>query len=83
MPYTGTLSMITGFLAIIPYVGPIVAFIPSAIIAIISSLNLFIRLCVVWMIVQSLNGHFISPQVMGKNLVVHPLTIIVILLVNV
>ncbi|BAK21641.1 AI-2E family transporter [Melissococcus plutonius] len=81
MPYTGTLSMITGFLAIIPYVGPIVAFIPSAIIAIISSLNLFIRLCVVWMIVQSLNGHFISPQVMGKNLVVHPLTIIVILLV--
>lgn len=33
------------------------------------------------MIVQMLNGHLISPQVMGKKLVVHPLTIVIVLLV--
>ncbi|MBP2099579.1 AI-2E family transporter [Enterococcus rivorum] len=81
VPYAGTLAIIVGITAVVPYVGPVIAFIPAAIVAIMVSFGMFIKMCIVWMIVQSLNGHLIQPQIMGKKLVVHPLTIIIVLLV--
>ncbi|MEI5991924.1 hypothetical protein A5881_003463 [Enterococcus termitis] len=81
VPYSGTLSIIVGITAVIPYIGPVIAFIPAAIVALMVSFSMFIKMTIVWMIVQMLNGHLISPQVMGKKLVVHPLTIVIVLLV--
>ncbi|MGX7244219.1 AI-2E family transporter [Enterococcus quebecensis] len=81
MPYSGTLSIIVGVTAVIPYIGPVIAFIPAAIVALMASFGMFIKMTIVWMLVQMLNGHLIAPQVMGKRLVVHPLTIIIVLLV--
>lgn len=81
MPYSGSLSIFVGLTAVVPYIGPVVAFIPAAIIAIMGSFGLFVKMCIVWIIVQMLNGHLIEPQVMGKHLVVHPLTIVIVLLV--
>lgn len=81
MPYLGTLSIIVGVTAVIPYIGPVFAFIPAAIVALMVSFGMFIQMTIVWMIVQTLNGHLIAPQVMGKRLVVHPLTIVIVLLV--
>ncbi|MTD38084.1 AI-2E family transporter [Erwinia sp. CPCC 100877] len=81
VPYSGTLSIIVGVTAVIPYIGPVIAFIPAAIVALMVSFGMFVKMTIVWMIVQMLNGHLIAPQVMGKRLVVHPLTIIIVLLV--
>ncbi|MFD1900110.1 AI-2E family transporter [Enterococcus termitis] len=81
VPYSGTLSIIVGVTAVIPYIGPVIAFIPAAIVALMVSFGMFIKMSIVWMIVQMLNGHLIAPQVMGKRLVVHPLTIVIVLLV--
>lgn len=81
MPYSGTLSIFVSITAFVPYIGPVVAFIPAAVIAIMSSFGLLVKMCIVWMIVQMISGHLIEPQVMGKHLVVHPLTIIIVLLV--
>lgn len=81
VPYSGTLSIIVGVTAVIPYIGPVIAFIPAAIVALMVSFGMFIKMTIVWMIVQMLNGHLIAPQVMGKRLVVHPLTIVIVLLV--
>ena len=41
---------------------------------------MLLKLIVVWTLVQFIEGHFISPNVMGKTLKIHPLTIIFILL---
>ena len=41
---------------------------------------MLLKLIVVWTAVQFIEGHFISPNVMGKTLKIHPLTIIFILL---
>ena len=41
---------------------------------------MLLKLAVVWTLVQFFEGHFISPNVMGKTLKIHPLTIIFILL---
>ena len=81
VPYSGTLSIIVGVTAVIPYIGPVIAFIPAAIVALTVSFGMFIKMSIVWMVVQMLNGHLIAPQVMGKKLVVHPLTIVIVLLV--
>ena len=81
MPYAGSLSLLTGVTAIIPYIGPFIAFIPAFIVALMSSFGMLIKMCLVWVIVQMSNGHLIEPAVMGKHLLVHPITIVLVLLV--
>lgn len=56
------------------------AFAPAAIIAIIQSPTIFIWVCIITLIAQQLEGNVITPNVMGKSLNIHPLTIIVVIL---
>lgn len=81
MPFAGSLSLLTGVTAIIPYIGPFIAFIPAFIVALMSSFGMLVKMCLVWVIVQMSNGHLIEPAVMGKHLLVHPITIVLVLLV--
>src|SRR5699024_3622578 len=55
-------------------------FLPAAIIGIIQSPTAFIWVCVVTLIAQQLEGNVITPNVMGKSLNIHPLTVIVVIL---
>ena len=64
----------------VPYLGPTIAISPAIVIAIITSPLMLLKLAVVWTLVQFFEGHFISPNVMGKTLKIHPLTIIFVLL---
>ncbi|MEO4055200.1 AI-2E family transporter [Solibacillus sp. CAU 1738] len=73
----GFLAMIT---SVVPYLGPVIAITPAFIIAIVSEPFMVVKLIIVWTIVQLIEGKFISPQIMGKSLSVHPITIIFILL---
>ncbi|MBQ0139526.1 MAG: AI-2E family transporter [Kurthia sp.] len=73
----GFLAMIT---SVVPYLGPIIAITPAAIIAIVTAPFMILKLAIVWTVVQLIEGKFISPQVMGKSLHVHPITIIFVLL---
>ena len=50
------------------------------IIAVVSSPFMLIKLAIVWTIVQLVDSKFISPQIMGKSLHIHPITIIFVLL---
>ena len=68
------------YTSVVPYLGPTIAISPTIIIAIITSPFMLLKLIVVWTLVQFIEGHFISPNVMGKTLKIHPLTIIFILL---
>ncbi|WP_413527562.1 AI-2E family transporter [Marinilactibacillus psychrotolerans] len=81
LDYAGILAIIAGFTSIIPYIGPTLAFIPAVVIALMSSWTMVLLLIVVWIVVQFVDGNLIEPNVMGKQLNVHPLTIIVVLLV--
>lgn len=73
----GFIAMIT---SVVPYLGPMIAIAPAAIIAIVTAPFMIVKLAIVWTIVQLVEGKFISPQVMGKSLSVHPITIIFVLL---
>lgn len=73
----GVLAMVT---SIVPYIGPAIAITPAAIIALVTSPFMLVKLAIVWTVVQLVEGNLISPQVMGKTLFIHPVTIIFVLL---
>lgn len=81
MPYGFSLGVIVGITAFVPYVGPILAFIPCAIIAMTTSFKMFVTMVIVWAIVQALIGHLVEPKVLGDHLVIHPITIALVLLI--
>lgn len=65
---------------IIPFIGPWIAFIPALIIGFIDSPMTALWVCVVTLLAQQTDSNFITPNVMGKTLDIHPLTVITIIL---
>jgi predicted PurR-regulated permease PerM len=82
MPYALLLGVIAMVTSVVPYLGPVIAITPAAIIALVKSPLMLVGLAIVWTIVQLIEGKFISPQIMGKSLHVHPITIIFVLITS-
>lgn len=80
MDYALLLGVLAMFTSVVPYLGPLIAITPAIIIAIVTSPFMIVKLAIVWTIVQLIDGKFISPQIMGKSLQTHPITIIFVLL---
>ena len=81
MDYSGVLGVMGGVFSLIPYLGPILTFIPAILIAFFDSFTQVLLLLVVWLIIQFIEGNLVEPNVMGKQLEIHPLTIIITLVV--
>lgn len=81
MPYSLPLAILVTVTSIIPYIGPFIAFVPCAVIALLHSFQMLIGLIIVWIVEQVLNGNVIEPKVLGDQLKVHPVTIVLVLLV--
>lgn len=80
MDYALALGALAAVTSVVPYLGPVIAITPALIIALVTSPFMILKLAAVWTIVQLVEGKFISPQVMGKTLHIHPITIIFVLL---
>lgn len=80
LDYAISLSVIAGIFNIIPYLGSIIAVIPALIIGLLISPYMFVKVIIVVTIEQLIEGRFISPQVLGNNLKIHPVTILLVLL---
>ncbi|PRR90890.1 MULTISPECIES: AI-2E family transporter [unclassified Bacillus (in: firmicutes)] len=80
LDYALLLALIASCTSVVPYLGPTIAITPAIVIALVTSPIMLLKLIIVWTVVQLIEGKFISPQVMGKNLHIHPVTIIFVLL---
>ncbi|UYO35005.1 AI-2E family transporter [Bacillus zhangzhouensis] len=80
LDYALLLALIAACTSVVPYLGPTIAITPAIVIALVTSPVMLLKLIIVWTVVQLIEGKFISPQVMGKNLHIHPITIIFVLL---
>jgi predicted PurR-regulated permease PerM len=80
LEYASLLALIAAFTSVVPYLGPAIAITPALIIAIVTSPIMLLKLIIVWTVVQLVEGKFISPQIMGRNLHIHPITIIFVIL---
>ncbi|WP_409345107.1 AI-2E family transporter [Paenibacillus sp. MBLB4367] len=81
LQYTLILAICAMVLNLIPYVGLFIGIIPSIIVAFIDSPSMIVKMLAVVLIAQQIESNFLSPQIMGKKLNIHPLTIILLLLV--
>lgn len=82
LDYAILLAMIAAVTSIVPYLGPMIAISPAIIIAFVSSPFMLVKLAIVWAAVQFLEGNFISPNIMGRTMQIHPLTIMLVLLIS-
>ena len=67
LDYGLVLASIAAVTSVVPYLGPTIAISPAIIIAIITSPFMLLKLIIVWTLVQFIEGHFISPNIMGKH----------------
>lgn len=80
MKYALLLGVFAGFCNLIPYVGPYIGILPALIVAFTISTNMVIYVIIVVVIVQQVDGNLVYPNIIGRTLQIHPLTIIIILL---
>lgn len=80
LEYTLLLVIFAFFMNMIPFIGPWIAFAPALIIAIIQDPMLVVWVSVITLVAQQIDSNFITPNVMGKSLDIHPLTVITIIL---
>lgn len=82
LKYSLILAVIAAFTSVVPYLGPAIAITPALIVALVTSPIMLLKMVIVWTVVQLIEGKFISPQVMGKTLKIHPITIIFVILTS-
>ena len=80
LDYALLLAIFAFFMNMIPFIGPWISFTPALIIALIQDPTLIIWVYVVTLAAQQIESNFITPNVMGKTLDIHPLTVITIIL---
>lgn len=79
LDYGVTLAVISGLLNVIPYLGSFIAVVPALIIGLLTSPLMFVKVILVLVIEQTIEGRIVSPQILGNSMKIHPVTILLIL----
>jgi len=82
MPYPLLLAAVVAVTNVIPYLGPFFGAAPALLMAATISVKMMILVVVVNTVCQILESNVVSPQVVGRTLHMHPLSIILALLVG-
>lgn len=80
LEYALLLVIFAFFMNVIPFIGPWIALIPALIIGFLQEPMMVIWVSLVTLIAQQTDSNLITPNVMGKTLDIHPLTVITIIL---
>lgn len=81
--YAPALAITAGFLNLVPFLGSFLAAIPMLIVGLaLGGPFMFVKVLIVIVIEQTLEGRFISPLVLGKQMSIHPITILFVLLTS-
>lgn len=81
LPYWLVVGFIAGFFNLIPLIGPFVGAVPAVIIALaLRSPITALWVIVVMTVVQQIDNHFISPNVMRLTVRLHPVTVMISLI---
>lgn len=82
VPNAVLLGIFIGITDIIPYFGPIIGAVPALMVAASVSMNKWIAVLIMILVIQQLEGNFLSPYVVGRNVHLHPLVIVFALLLG-
>lgn len=82
MPYPLLMAAFVALFDIVPYLGPFLGALPAMVMSLTISWKMALLVVVVNTACQFLESNIISPQVVGKSMNIHPMTIIFVLLVG-
>lgn len=86
LPNAPILGLLAGILEFIPNLGPLLALIPAAFLALVSQSTtipvlegfwFMVTVIVIWTLLQNLEALFLVPRIMGDSLNLHPFVVIV------
>jgi len=80
LEYALLLAIFGMMMNVIPFLGPYISVVPAIIIALIQEPKLAIYVAIIMLVAQQIESNFITPNVMGKSLDIHPLTVITVIL---
>lgn len=80
LDYALLLVIFAFFMNVIPFIGPWIAFTPALIIAFLQDPQMVIWVCIITLVAQQTDSNLITPNIMGKTLDIHPLTVITVIL---
>jgi len=80
--YALSLAVIAGFLEIVPMIGPIVAFIPAALVASIQSPLSVALVATLYILIQQIESNFIVPKVMEKVVGFSPIVTLIAIMIG-
>lgn len=78
--YAMTLAIFGMVICVIPFIGPYLAVTPAIIVGFFQDPYMPIWVAIVMIVAQQIEGNLVSPNVMGKALHLHPLTVITVVL---
>ncbi len=80
LDYAILLALFGLLMNVIPFLGPFISVVPAIIIGFIQEPQMAIYVAIIMIIAQQIESNLISPNVMGKALDIHPITVITIIL---
>lgn len=78
--YSLTLGLFAMVMNVVPFIGPFIAVTPALIVGAFQDPMMIIWVSIITLIGQQIESNLISPNVMGRALKIHPLTIITVIL---
>lgn len=82
LDFAVVLGITAGVLNLIPYLGSFLAMVPAFILAIVAGPMMVVKLIIVFIVEQTIEGRVVSPLVLGSQMKIHPVTIILVLLTS-
>ncbi len=80
--YAVTLGVTAGFLNLVPYLGSFLAMLPALVLGLVAGPEMFVKVVIVFIVEQTIEGRFVSPLVLGSQLNIHPITILFVLITS-
>ena len=80
LEYALLLAIFAFFMNMIPFIGPWVSLVPAVIVALLQDPVLAIWVCVITLVAQQVESNLVTPNIMGRSLDIHPLTVISLVL---
>ncbi len=80
MPTKVFLAIFAMVTSIIPFVGPALGIIPALFIALTTDIWMVVKVLIVMIVAQNIEGSLVRPRIMSSRLPIHPLTVIIIVI---
>ena len=80
--YAVALGVTAGVLNLVPYLGSFLAMIPALVLGLIAGPVMLLKVIIVFIVEQTIEGRFVSPLILGSQFNIHPITILFVLLTS-